>query len=414
MRTTKSTKLASLGVAWLQRPLALVFTLVLATLAFSASPALAENPSLRDQLRNSFTNPNGIAVEESTGDVYVADIGTDTVSRFDADGNPVEFPALHSNVLTGAATPAGSFSFPSVYGSPAAIAVDNSSRHPSLTGKACEEFDPSAGDLYVMDSGHGVIDKFSPEGRYLSQIGGFEGEELLGLGVDGSGTVHVDLSGEVTAGRRIRRRGRESSDRSPGFACGGRNWWRRGCPPNSGPTASPSPPRAMTTRCTNRRARVRRSSGRSSPCSAAWRTSARSGRRRGGRRPRDRPPLRGRSVLRGRVGHGRDEPQQRCWRLQRRQRWHARRALRLGRTFGDFGPGRDCRRRRERGDLRLQPGQRQGLRLRQRRPRCDSRRTGGCDQGSREPERHGRSARRRRQRMRVRVRPHRRIRQRPL
>ena len=51
-----------------------------------------------------------------------------------------------------------------------------------------------------MDAGHGVIDKFSPEGEYLSQIGGFppstgssEGE-LLGLGVDGSGTVHVDLS----------------------------------------------------------------------------------------------------------------------------------------------------------------------------------------------------------------------------
>ncbi len=46
-----------------------------------------------------------------------------------------------------------------------------------------------------MDSGHGVIDKFSPEGRYLSQIGGFGGE-LLGLGVDGSGTVHVDLASD--------------------------------------------------------------------------------------------------------------------------------------------------------------------------------------------------------------------------
>jgi DNA-binding beta-propeller fold protein YncE len=189
MRTTKSTKLASLGVAWFKQPLALVFTLVLATLAFSASPALAETHPFVTSF-GSFTNPNGIAVEESTGDVYVADIGTDTVSRFDADGNPVEFPALHSNVLTGAATPAGSFSFPSLYGSPAAIAVDNSSS-PS---------DPSAGDLYVMDSGHGVIDKFSPEGRYLSQIGGFPPStgstqgELLGLGVDGSGTVHVNLS----------------------------------------------------------------------------------------------------------------------------------------------------------------------------------------------------------------------------
>ncbi len=177
------------GVARSKTALLFLPVLLLATLAFSApTPALAETHPFVSEF-GSFSNPNGIAVNESSGDVYVADIGTDTVSRFDADGNPVEFPALHSNVLTGAATPAGSFSFPSLYGSPAAIAVDNSSS-PS---------DPSAGDLYVMDAGDGVIDKFSPEGRYLSQIGGFppstgsaEGE-LLGLGVDESGTVHVDL-----------------------------------------------------------------------------------------------------------------------------------------------------------------------------------------------------------------------------
>ena len=74
-----------------------------------------------------------------------------------------------------AAHAAASFSFPNVPGSPAAIAVDNAcvQHAPALTGKACEEFDPSAGDLYVMDSGHGVIDKFSAEGKYLGQIGGF-------------------------------------------------------------------------------------------------------------------------------------------------------------------------------------------------------------------------------------------------
>ena len=153
-----------------------------------------------------FANPNGIAVDESTGDVYVADIGTDTVYKFDANGTPLDFAALSSNALTGIATAAESFSFPSVYGTPAAIAVDNACvQHiPALTGRACEEFDPSAGDLYVMDAGHGVIDKFSPEGRYLSQIGGFppsstgfEGE-LLGLGVDGNGTVHVDLRAQRT------------------------------------------------------------------------------------------------------------------------------------------------------------------------------------------------------------------------
>ena len=43
-------------------------------------------------------------MEESTGDVYVADIGTDTVYKFDANGNPLDFAALGSNALTGSAT----------------------------------------------------------------------------------------------------------------------------------------------------------------------------------------------------------------------------------------------------------------------------------------------------------------------
>ncbi len=176
-------------------------------LGAGASPALAgeAHPFVREFGHNAteaFSNPNGIAIDESTGDVYVADIGTDTVYKFDANGNPLDFTALGSNALTGTATEAKSFSFPSLYGNPAAIAVDNACvRHtPVLTGKACEEFDPSAGDLYVMDGGHGVIDKFSPEGRYLSQIGGFTPStgsadgELLGLSVDESGTVHVDLT----------------------------------------------------------------------------------------------------------------------------------------------------------------------------------------------------------------------------
>ncbi len=168
-----------------------------AVIGVTASPALAESHPKIGEF-GTFSNPNGIAVDESTGDVYVADIGTQTVYKFDASGNSVNFTAgagTGTNALTGipaqSGNPAELFSFPNVYGTPAAIAVDNS-KSPS---------DPSAGDLYVMDGGHSVIDKFSPEGAYLSQIGGFppsygdpEGERLLGLGVDGSGTVHVDLS----------------------------------------------------------------------------------------------------------------------------------------------------------------------------------------------------------------------------
>ena len=86
MSIIMSTKLASLRVTLLRKSLALAFTLLLATLAFSASPALAETHPFVTSF-GSFTNPNGIAVEESTGDVYVADIGTNTVSKFDANGN---------------------------------------------------------------------------------------------------------------------------------------------------------------------------------------------------------------------------------------------------------------------------------------------------------------------------------------
>ena len=173
-----------------------IVVVVIVALGARASSALATgeaHPLLHEFGRSAteaFSNPNGIAIDESTGDVYVADIGTNSVYKFNANGEPEEFAALHSHSLTGAATPAGSFSFPSLYGSPAAIAVDNSSS-PS---------DPSAGDLYVIDAGNNVIDKFSSEGRYLSQIGGVTqsiGGELLGLGIDGSGTVHVDTGGRA-------------------------------------------------------------------------------------------------------------------------------------------------------------------------------------------------------------------------
>ena len=185
-------------VAWFKKPLALAFTLILATLAFSASPALAgeAHPFLREFGRNAteaFSNPNGIAIDEANGDVYVADIVSNTVSKFTAGGEPVEFAALHSGALTGAATPAKAFSFPNVYGNPAALAVDNST----------SPTDPSRGDLYVMDAGHGVIDKFTPAGEYLGQIDrlpGFSEKGLLGLAVDATGALRVDLFRTETTG----------------------------------------------------------------------------------------------------------------------------------------------------------------------------------------------------------------------
>ncbi len=178
--------------------LSLTATLIVA-LAAGASPALAETHSFLSSF-GSFSNPNGIAIDEASSDVYVADIGTNSVYKFDASGNPVNFSSLGSNVLTGGATPAHSFAFPAeAYGTPAAIAVDNSTS-PS---------DPSAGDLYVMDAGHGVIDKFDSEGKYLSQITGFAPaagsaeDELAGVAVDASGDVRADIVIQISEDRAV-------------------------------------------------------------------------------------------------------------------------------------------------------------------------------------------------------------------
>ena len=158
--------------------MALVVTTIIGVGAPSA--LAASHPFLSSF--GSFAEPNGIAIDEAGGDVYVAALGTDTIYKVDASGAPVEFSALHSNALTGAGTPAGSFSFPtSAPGTPAAIAVDNS------TNPA----DPSAGDLYVMDAGHDVIDKFSSTGRYEGQIAGPFSGPLRGLGIGAGGSVRV-------------------------------------------------------------------------------------------------------------------------------------------------------------------------------------------------------------------------------
>jgi hypothetical protein len=147
----------------------------------SASPALAE-PHPKVGEFGSFTNPNGIAVDESSGDVYVADLGTNTVSKFDATGNPIVSWAANG-VLDGSTTPAGSFSFPNEPDTSAALAVDNSK----------DPADASAGDLYVLDAGHNVIDKFNANGEALTPIA--DPGSSLGLGIDASGDVRVEVKG---------------------------------------------------------------------------------------------------------------------------------------------------------------------------------------------------------------------------
>lgn len=102
----------------------------------------------------SFTDASGLAVEHSSGDVYVMDAATNTVQKFDSSGNLVtsfgDTTPSPDGHLAGTATPAKSFSEFAPINLPAQLAVDQSS-----------------GDLYVPDLFNGVLDKFDSSGNYI-------------------------------------------------------------------------------------------------------------------------------------------------------------------------------------------------------------------------------------------------------
>src|SRR5580704_15446745 len=168
------------GLRWRRVVAASLATLVVlvGVLVLASGPALASDsyPGVPNALFGAsgsglgqLSGPVGVAVDESSGDVYVADAGNNRVEEFGSEGK-------YLATITGAETPAGSFSDPN------GVAVDNA-------------LSSAKDDLYVMDVGHHVIDVFDPSGKYISQIKGtptssFE-SELFGLTVDASGDLWV-------------------------------------------------------------------------------------------------------------------------------------------------------------------------------------------------------------------------------
>jgi DNA-binding beta-propeller fold protein YncE len=123
-----------------------------------------------------FSNPAGVAVNESTGDVYVADQGNNRVEQFGPEGKYIRTFAAATPALKG----------------PFAVAVDNS--HSALPSE-----DPSAGDVYVVAGAD--VDKFSAEGAFLRHLAVKEKSELGvldGIAVDANGDVWLDgTAGEI-------------------------------------------------------------------------------------------------------------------------------------------------------------------------------------------------------------------------
>jgi hypothetical protein len=151
--------------------------------------------------------PLGIAVNSSTdamtepaaGDVYVVDSANDRVERFSSTGvylGQFDGGGTYEVVEGGVAKVETEPLEPPVpLSEPLEIAVDNSGDPVT---------DPSAGDVYVVDKGHDVIDKFSAVGVYLGQLTGagtpggpfskggvVTGRSIEGVAVDPDGVVWV-------------------------------------------------------------------------------------------------------------------------------------------------------------------------------------------------------------------------------
>ncbi len=161
-------------------------------LVCASAPAMAKtahvfSSSFSGSGASALSEPAGVAVSNETGDVYVVDKGNNRVEEFNSTGT-VFLAAFNGSV----GPPTGVFS------SPEAIAVDNSG----------SGLDPSEGDVYVADTGHNVIDKFSATGTYEGQLTGTcvspgtclgsvipFGGPLRGVAVDPEGNVWVDVGG---------------------------------------------------------------------------------------------------------------------------------------------------------------------------------------------------------------------------
>ena len=145
---------------------------------------------------NALSAPGSVEIDQSNGDVYVSDTADYRVEKFTANGEFILMfgkgvdKTTGGNVCTAesgdecqAGTPGsspgafdGAYSNQFESGASLFLAVDNScaSQQPPLTATTtptCEEFDPSAGDLYVGDPGDALVSKFDPAGHLLTGWG---------------------------------------------------------------------------------------------------------------------------------------------------------------------------------------------------------------------------------------------------
>ena len=188
-----------------------LLVLIASVLLVSAAPASAARPHEFKGVTigepgsgpGQLSEPSGVAVNEATGDVYVVDTKDNRVESFSSTGtflhqfNGQEIDGLPGGL--GKEAPA-KFSFPSAIAETSGIAIDNACQlhKPVLTeatSPTCAEYDPSAGDVYVADVGHSVVDKFTAAGEFVGQVD--TASPLNGIAVSDNGELWTCTGDEV-------------------------------------------------------------------------------------------------------------------------------------------------------------------------------------------------------------------------
>jgi hypothetical protein len=140
------------------------------TAAAQCSAGIATGGNAADNLRNGAMNgPQGVAVNQTTGDVYVRDVGNRRVNQYDADGN-----FLRSWGFAVDATVAGTgFEI-----CPAAnrCAQGSSGSGDGQFGSSSQastgiDIQSLTGDVFVVDPGNRRIQRFQANGTFVSKFG---------------------------------------------------------------------------------------------------------------------------------------------------------------------------------------------------------------------------------------------------
>ena len=196
----------------------LAATALAAAFLGSASASAFEAHNLIEPPFGSFVGEaGGLAVDQSNGNLYLVNRQNEGAEEVEVKVFGPEGGAPLGGVPS-SLTGAGSFekSFEYLGG----VAVDSSCSLRGLSGSECTAFDPSNGDVYILDSGHHVLDKYRLNGssqyEYVCEFryygggsrclanGGEESEstEPEGTRLEG-GAVAVDPAGDVYVQARI-------------------------------------------------------------------------------------------------------------------------------------------------------------------------------------------------------------------